>query len=195
MTEVAGGGKLKEVLGCEGNPFECLAEALVSVSNPAAHGAKVFINSSGPNFTGSNPVPGARVAWDGETFDTDGLHDVSVNNSRLIIPSFSVIPRGIWMIHLHATLTIVTGGNLGVNVQKNGAAISLIQRTDLASLAATTGFLGNYTIDDMALVIPAAGDFFEVGVITSASAEILFDSQSRDTDCFFEAIYMGQVPA
>lgn len=99
-----------------------------------------------------------------ESFDTDGFHDNSTNNSRITIPSGK---GGKYLVDASAFFGATGSGYARMLLYKNG---SLIADTVLYGGRIDTGELGqNYVFNGNAIVVASAADYYEIGYQSDAS--------------------------
>ena len=113
-------------------------------------GALVKLSANQTIANNSNVV----LSWGGESFDTDGYHDNSTNNSRLTVPSgvSKVIISG------QARWDSNTSGTREILVQKNGS--TAYDGRPFQHLGAQTHFTMQSFVSPVLAVSP--GDYFEM---------------------------------
>ena len=121
------------------------------------------------------PNVATAITFDGETFDTDSLHDNVTNNTRL-----TASISGKWLVI--GNVEVVAGGLSGdVKIVKNGgniyAATSLPLRQN-----------GNQKANLSAIVDLNAGDYVELIVIHSGLSSVPISYSNT----FFSMVYIGE---
>ena len=95
------------------------------------------------------------IAWDGETYDTDAIHDNATNNTRLTVPT------GVTYVRLSAGIQIVNFTAdlwMRLSLQKNGSL-----NYDGSTQANTEAGITTLYLNLMSPVLPVtAGDYFEI---------------------------------
>lgn len=116
------------------------------------------------------------VTWDIDTFDTDGLHDVATNNTRL-----TAKVNGKYMVFANLSWSTSAATNRIVYLQKNGVT------TDVSTFI-YTGTSPNITSNLATLIGLAAGDYLEVKTLqdTGAPIDVIPAGSS------FGMVYVGQ---
>lgn len=120
--------------------------------------------------TAANYVSGAAVAWDTESYDTDGFHDNVTNNTRLTVPAgvTKVCVTGC----IYATLS---NGTSQVQLRKNGVSSGdAFANQNAAAIGGTTD--GNQA--ETGIVDVSTGDYFELFYINSDSSVTIDSTRS-----------------
>ncbi len=135
------------------------------VGTPSWRGAVAY-----PTADVVSPSYPYTVALDAETADTDLIHDLVTNNSRLTVPS------GATKVRLRGRVTwkpaaIDADAGTALTIYKNGSA----SYTGIGLATAGKAFYGNPTIECTTVVLNVVGgDYFELVADTSdATADIL----------------------
>lgn len=106
------------------------------------------------------------VEWNNEVYDTDSWHDNSTNPSRLTVPS------GVTVVRLSCNIeTANSTGEIGLQVLKNGAALTLDMQYDQSG---DSNFIGCLS----APLTVTSGDYFEVQVRTTAATNVAISNNS-----------------
>lgn len=106
------------------------------------------------------------VEWNNEVYDTDSWHDNSTNPSRLTVPS------GVSVVRLSCNIeTANSTGEIGVQLYKNGAALTNDIQFDQSGASNFIGFL------TLPLSV-SSGDYFEVRVRTTAATNVAISNNS-----------------
>lgn len=105
------------------------------------------------------------VTWNNEVYDTNGYHDNATNNSRLTVPSGSS-----GLVRISAGIEVdAAGGDLNVEIYKNGAVLTYRVRTEVTGEFAT-------------IISPplscTTGDYFEIFVLTQAASNLQVGNHS-----------------
>ncbi len=101
-----------------GSYFEMEIVAPVLVARASHRGAVVTMAAS---RTGQNYSAGANVTWDSEVYDTDNIHDLVTNTSRL------TVPPGVSKVRLDGGIgfsLVFAGGVAILKFQHNGTFLS-----------------------------------------------------------------------
>lgn len=120
--------------------------------------------------TAANYVSGAAVAWDTESYDTDGFHDNVTNNTRLTVPAgvTKVCVTGC----IYATLSNSTSQ---VQLRKNGVSSGdSFANQNAATIGSTVD--GNQA--ETGIVDVSTGDYFELFYINSDSSVTIDSTRS-----------------
>ena len=120
------------------------------------------------NRTTAQSIPdssGTIVSYDAETLDTDLIHDNSVNNSRLTVPT------GVTRVKLYAQVSWPTSsvGIRTTRILKNGSDLYLGRGHDTDN-AITAG--GNIQSCSTPVLVVTAGDFFEHQVFQNSGGAL-----------------------
>jgi hypothetical protein len=102
------------------------------------------------------------IAWDQEQYDTDAMHDVSVNNSRITFNKagkYSLVAQGWW--------TSNATGHREMGIRRNGS--QLIAHTGSAAISGTRTYQNCSMVFEMAV-----GDYCEVVVVQTSGAALIF---------------------
>jgi len=191
-------GALKNLIGIEGNPIAWLVEKINQQQPPpdpvVIAGCRVWNDAATTinyNTTTGSPF---EHPFNQTLFDTHGMHSDSVDNSRITIPAYSVVPKGIWQIHLHAVLDCPGTGAANIQIIKSGADRSFVEAADqekiIGAAGSPTGVTG-YTLDMSGLWIPDEGDYFEMQVAITGAGNINVRHDARPSSTFLEAIFLG----
>lgn len=125
------------------------------------------------------PVPDSTnhaVAWDTESFDTDGIWDVSPNPSRLTIPANM---GGRWIVNAYVQWASNSTGIRAVWILKN--ATTLVALSEIAVSASIP--LGRLCVVDMLQMI--ATDYLELYVFQNSGGSL------NIADAHFGASWQG----
>lgn len=113
------------------------------------------------------------VAWDGETYDTDSIHDTATNNSRLTVPA------GVTKIRLTSNITFDfnANGTRQAEILKNGSAINADggARVHIGNQGTLPSFLNL----DTAVLDVTPGDYFEIQVWQNSGGALGLASASE----------------
>lgn len=180
-----GTGAPSNALGVNGDYY--LDDANGDVYAKASGTYSVVANIQGPAGSGggSTPFRGALVelttnvaiptlpyliSWNSEVYDTDNIHDNSVNPTRLTVPS------GVTKVKIlaNALLSTHTGG-LHLSLRKNGAIFSGMPAVQFDD---GTGFSGNSIQIVSPVLNVVAGDYFEVRLNSTNNSLTISGSES-----------------
>jgi len=183
---------LKDLLGIEGNPITWMLEQMAGGMAAKGVGCRVWNNDAGAiGYT--SPGDPLLIPWTHNAFDTHNLHDISGGpNTKITIPSYDLVPRGIWLIHAHLSLTSLQdpqASGLGVNIEKNGLGVSFANVQDI--FHHVQAGITDYAFNVSGLWIPEEGDYFETKVVLSQGADVYVEMQERPVHSFFEAVFLG----
>ena len=107
------------------------------------------------NQTAADYTTRTAIAWDGETYDTDTIHDNATNNTRLTVPTgvtYVRLSSGIQITNFTADLW------MRLSLQKNGS-LDYDGSTQANTEAGTTTLYLNLMSPVLAVT---AGDYFEI---------------------------------
>jgi hypothetical protein len=108
------------------------------------------------------PTTGTPVPWMAESFDTDDVHSVAANQSRITIPAALA---GVWAMGYSLDFQSVSGGSRDAWITQNGViatnAYFGYQSVPVAS--------GAVILQGSTLVVAAANDYFAVIAYQSSS--------------------------
>ena len=137
-----------------------------------------FLRDDVPNltFTGPNPGGAGPVNYNAEVFDTDNIHDVSVNNERFTIPA------GISKIRIKGGFRFLGDGSAGLGhalIRKNGSTTLTIDPNYTAgwipveTMSEGAGSNGSHygwqSFDTGTITVTGSGtEFFVVHVLAQA---------------------------
>ena len=114
-----------------------------------------------------------------ETFDTDGFHDNSINNTRVTIPAGL---GGKYLVTAHVMYDVDSTGGRFLNIYKNGANIA-----NGADIKADANF---YVANDMSVVLDlVATDYLEL--FTRQTSGQSWVAYKRQVDNVFTVSYLG----
>ena len=117
------------------------------------------------------------VNLDGESFDTQNMHDNVTNNSRITIPTGG---DGKYLIHAHAYFTGSTGGgNRGIRIRKNGTTYLAV--TYMGSVGTEMATPSVQTIANL-----SAGDYVEMEVYQTSGSDLNIYGWGYDYLTFLE---------
>jgi hypothetical protein len=108
------------------------------------------------------------IAFDGETFDTDTLHDNVTNNSRL-----TASVTGKWFVEASVGFVANTTGQRALRVMKNGT-------TYYSTAEITAGSSSRPALTITALVDLAAGDYVEIIGFQDSGGNLNVDTTAND---------------
>lgn len=114
------------------------------------------------------------VAFESEITDTDGYHDLAVNNSRLTVPAGK---GGLFTVVALVTFDFNATGLRKLGIYKNNSLIW--QRTDAASASGST------TVNEEFTLSLADGDYVEVRVAQNSGAAL--NLLASADQCYFKA--------
>lgn len=118
---------------------------------------RLSVSQNNVNFTAGSPTFGAYVVFDAEVYDTSGIHDNAVNNTRLTVPAGASKVR----LTAQATLDNVTANEwVYLAVDKNGSATWVGTAQSAATLSNTAVRLN--AVSPVVEVVP--GDFFQMRI-------------------------------
>lgn len=115
--------------------------------------------------TGANYTTSPNIAWDSESYDTDGIHDNSTNNTRLTVPS------GVTKVRLLGAAfvnNLLANNFINIGATKNGgnnfvgSALTSVSTSNIQGRAAFT----------TAVVTVTAGDYFEMFLTTQSDTSV-----------------------
>ncbi len=109
------------------------------------------------------------INWEIESYDTNDLHDIVVNNSRITIPDNE---DGRYLISASLSLTANATGDRRIRIQKNGATT---ERRVVIANAGIGSFVTATIFDELDLV---AGDFIEVESFQNSGGALTLRSGS-----------------
>ena len=128
--------------------------------------------------TAANYTAGANIAWDAEEYDTDSIHDLVTNNSRLTVPSGASYVRlssGVRINNItadtYARLLITKGGAnaIGMGQTQVEAGTTTLYASVISSVVAVSAadyFEINLTSEtDNSIDIIAAQSWFAMEII------------------------------
>jgi hypothetical protein len=188
---------LKELLGTTrgGNPIEAIREALGlddAGGTPAA-GCRIWNDAATTILYDTASGSPFAHPWNRTLFDTHGMHDNVTNNSRITIPAYSVLPRGLWYFRLHAYMTGLSV-TIAVDLMKNGnEPLAEVPQADFSNWITVMGG-AERTLDIGGLWIPNAGEYVET-IVTVPTGGAAFQHNAKPTQTFMEAIYLGKTAA
>lgn len=111
--------------------------------------------------TTANYSTPAVIAWDSETYDPDGFHDNSSNNSRLTVPSGLNGAYVVVSVMVQAE-AVASNSNVSIEILKNGAVFDGASASQRSSGAGVTGAADRVWIEARTHVIQVStGDYFE----------------------------------
>ncbi len=122
--------------------------------------------------TGANYSAGVYIPWTSHAdgYDTDGIHDVGVENTKLIVPI------GVSQIRLSCAvnMSIVTSANdIRILMRKNGAWV-----TGLPLLTTDVTVTTPWASMSSAVIDVVAGDYFQLWLDTESDTSITVESAS-----------------
>ena len=193
-TEIAAKGDL--IVGTGAATFDNLTvgangTTLVADSSTAT-GLKWATASSSPTFvgalvtksTGQSLTSGtaATLTWNTESFDTNGFHDNSTNNSRLTVPT-GYGGKYYWTTTVGFGIAAATG-NKTVVIRKNGTDIFYTEYAPSAEVD-FTNLSGVISMN--------AGDYLEVRARQTSGGAVTVqgDDYNATTVSFFSVTYLG----
>ena len=148
--------------------------AWVAVGGTSSFVGCSLTNSTAPTISNDTDT---TLAFDGESYDTNGFHDNSTNNSRITIPSGK---GGKYLFTANFRWSNSATGRRIVYLKKNGSTIIGAFETSVNS---TT-----YPSLQVNVVANAvATDFFTLVVYQTSGGNLAF----LDTDYFYQASYLG----
>ena len=124
----------------------------------------------------ANQAVGGAMAFDTEIYDTAGIHDTAVNNSRLTVPA------GITKVRLTACIETEASAStyLMVRILKNNSIVAGLPSSKIAPIGTANNLIAVHS----APVDAVAGDYFTVNVYTSAGTENVY-AQSASFSTWF----------
>ena len=148
------------------------SSAITTLNNHTVPPACKATRSSDLSFTSAT-----AIAWNSEDFDTDAMHDIVTNSTRVTVNT-----DGIYIVTLALSM-IYTGTLTGANVElmKNGSTFSF---TSLQS-SRTSDLVSSYT----GITTAVATDYFEAKVTISGATALIVKA---DTKCSFSAVWVGR---
>lgn len=127
---------------------------------------------------------GTLVTWNVEDFDTSGLHDNAVNNTRLTIPGAGGSKAsGLWLFNAQVRWASNIVGDRSLRILKNGTIISQV---DTPASFTVAGARSQATI--VTQLDPVVSDYFEVQVLQTSGGDL--NIQSGITLSFFGAVHL-----
>jgi len=157
-----------------------VAGGVPSWATPAAGstfvGALVYRTT---NLSLSNAT-GVIVGWDAESFDTNGFHDNTTNNSRLTVPSGKA---GKYLVTCVATYNNNAKGFRSTSFRKNGSTYL----NDWTTAPTASGSYA-YTITTITLDLVAT-DYIDVDAYQNSGGAL--DLRAENYRSYFSMIYLG----
>lgn len=140
-----------------------------------AHAARVYRTANQSITTTTLTL----ITWDAEDFDSDTIHSITTNTSRLTVPSGLA---GVWSFHAQIEFQANASGLRELHLVKNGS-------TDIAvaTIAATSS--GVCSIDLQSLAQLAVTDYVEVKVQQTSGSTLTVDLGISKS--FFECVWIG----
>lgn len=152
------------------------ADSKVPAANlPSLVGAKVYRTS---DQTITNNTFEA-IAFDNETFDSDGFHDNATNNTRITIPAGK---GGKYRVRAAATWNGNATGKREITIRKNGSGVAYRAATPNAS------YVTSELIEELVLV---ATDYLEVFVRQDSGGSLTVTSGGIGDPQSFSVEFMG----
>lgn len=124
------------------------------------------------------------IAWNSETFDTDGFHDTATNNSRITIPSGKA---GKYLLNVIITWQGNTTGNRRIIVYKNGAQITT--NTTTIHSVVDTGTANSNTNFHTNVLDLAVGDYIQIYVFQNSGGALSAFGLQTGSNC--QMMYLG----
>ena len=122
---------------------------------PAFRGALAYRDSTYQTLPANQTT---AIIFNGEVYDTDTIHDISTNPSRLTVPA------GVSKVRLTAQIAISTPLVLGTGV-------SIYKNNSIGDIWLMQGGGGEYRVNLVSPVLPVSpGDYFELKVTLGASS-------------------------
>lgn len=163
---------------------------VLTADSAEATGLKWAAPAGGATFSGARVTKSAVQSlsndtdtistFNTETFDVDGYHDNSVNNSRLTIPTGKT---GYFLIVAQNTWAANTTGTRNMRIKKNGSTYIAASE----SPANVSSFNKADTISSIAYLV--ATDYVEVEVYQNSGGSL--NVNSGDGVTFFAITYLG----
>ena len=123
-----------------------------------AHAARVYRTAT-QSITSATLT---TVLWDGEDFDSDALHSIVTNTSRLTVPAGLA---GVWQFYGMVEFAANATGSRTLTLVKNGA-------TDIATTTIAPPSAGVCSIDLQSMAVLAATDYVEAKVTQTSGGAL-----------------------
>lgn len=101
------------------------------------------------------------ITWNQEDYDTDNMHDIVTNNSRITIKT-----AGKYSVHCQAAWGSSAVGVRNVNIKKNGTEVTRNRYIPNANAQNTTGYVGDFAVDD----------YIELSVLQNSGGDLDFST-------------------
>ncbi len=149
-----------------------------AVSTPTFVGALVTKSTAQSLTSGT----AATLTWNVESFDTNGFHDNSTNNTRMTIPT-GYGGKYYWTTTVGFGLAAATG-NKTVVIRKNGTDIFYTEYAPSAEVDFT---------NLSGVISMSAGDYLEVRArqTSGGAVQVQGDDYNNTTVSFFSVTYLG----